>query len=428
MSNFEARHIIEALRQGVPSRAIGRYFSEARPGIMKKISDSMEKVLDGEGSCGMIVTGRYGEGKTHLLNTIFNQAHANNCVVSYVSLSKETPMDKLYLFYQKVIANTYLPNHEQPGFSEKLEALSPNSPVASDLLVYAAKELETDKLYYVLKSYLNTQDEEEKFSLLADLEGDFVANAQLKRIYRRLFNTPAKYNVSFSKTKHAMDYFSFMSRLFDKIGYKGWVILVDEAELTGRLGKKSRLKAYHNFGTLLKGDERLTNVFSLIVMSSSYVEDVIDGKHEFDNVEQNMPEEPGRIKDVLNAIIKAPELVPLTQDEIRQTLLRVQEFHGQAYDWTPEVSADTLFETAQAGGGYLLRTKIRAAIEFLDQLYQYGEAGHTRIDELGHETFEEEEEIPSLEGVYRDGPFGSVPKVPNARVINSIVGETEGQT
>lgn len=397
MSSFEARHIIEALRQGVPSRAVGRYFSEARPGIMKRITDSMEKVLDGEGSRGMIVTGRYGEGKTHLLNTFFNQAHASKCVVSYVSLSKETPMDKPYLLYQKIIANTYLPDHEQPGFSEKLDELSPNSPAASDLLLFAAKELETDKLYYVLKTYLNTQDEEEKFALLADLEGDFVANAQLKRMYRRLFNTPAMFNTVFSKTKHAMDYFSFMSRFFDRIGYKGWIILVDEAELMGRLGKKARLKAYQNIGTFLQGDERLTNVFTLITLTSSYVEDVIDGKHEFENIEQNMPENQGQVKDVLNAIIKAPELIPLTQDEIRQTLLRVQEFHGQAYDWTPGISADTLFETAQAGGGYLLRTKIRAAIEFLDQLYQYGEAGKTKIDELGQETFEEEEEVPSLE-------------------------------
>ncbi|MFQ9701336.1 MAG: hypothetical protein ACLR0U_00510 [Enterocloster clostridioformis] len=39
--------------------------------------------------------------------------------------------------------------------------------------------------------------------------------------------------------------------------------------------------------------------------------------------------------------------------------------------------------------------KLRAAIELLDQLYQYGEAGNTRINELGQETFEED--VPSLE-------------------------------
>ena len=31
MYDVEARHMIEALRSGVPSRAVGQYFSEARP-------------------------------------------------------------------------------------------------------------------------------------------------------------------------------------------------------------------------------------------------------------------------------------------------------------------------------------------------------------------------------------------------------------
>ncbi len=46
-------------------------------------------------------------------------------------------------------------------------------------------------------------------------------------------------------------------------------------------------------------------------------------------------------------------------------------------------------------GGYLLRTKIRAAIEFLDQLYQYGKAGNTTVNELGEETFEED--VPAID-------------------------------
>ena len=59
-----------------------------------------------------------------------------------------------------------------------------------------------------------------------------------------------------------------------------------------------------------------------------------------------------------------------------------------------QLSLDTLVESTQSGG-YLLRTKIRAAIEFLDQLYQYGKAGKTTINELGVETFTED--VPSLD-------------------------------
>lgn len=43
----------------------------------------------------MIICGKYEGGKTHLLNTVFNMASENNMVVSYLSLNKETPIDKL---------------------------------------------------------------------------------------------------------------------------------------------------------------------------------------------------------------------------------------------------------------------------------------------------------------------------------------------
>ena len=181
MYDMEARHIIEALRSGIPSRAVGQYFSEARPRIMKDISARLELVCEKGKSSGMIVSGKYGEGKTHLLNTVFNLAQSNNMVVSYLSLSKETPMDKMWLIYQKALQNTYLPGRSQPGFMHELEKISAGSPLAGEMLPFAAKYLETDKLYYLFRSYLSTEDSDEKFLLQTDLEGDFMANGSLKK-------------------------------------------------------------------------------------------------------------------------------------------------------------------------------------------------------------------------------------------------------
>lgn len=394
MYDMEARHIIEALRSGIPSRAVGQYFSEARPKIMKEISDRLDAVCEQGKSGGMIIRGKYGEGKTHLLNTVFNLAHSNNMVVSYLSLSKETPMDKLYLVYQKLIQNTYFPKRRQPGFMHELEKISANSPVANEMLLYGAKQLETDKLYYLFRSYLNTEDSDEKLLLQADLEGDFIANAPLKKIYRRIFNQPVKYNVNFTKTKHCGDYFAFMSHLFTQMGYHGWVILIDETELMGRLGKKARLNAYRNMAKFLMPDKNLESVFSIFALSASYAEDVIEAKHEYENLELIYPGEQESAKAVLDLLVRAPQLLPLTRDEIHEILCKIQEFHGKAYDWMPNVSMDSLSEATQSGG-YLLRTKIRAAIEFLDQLYQYGRAGKTTINELGEETFTED--VPLIE-------------------------------
>lgn len=394
MYDIEARHVIEALRSGIPSRAVGQYFSEARPGIVKEISDRLDAVCGQERSSGMVISGKYGEGKTHLLNMVFNLADSRNMVVSWLSLSKETPMDKLYLVYQKIIQNTYLPGRRQPGFAQELGKISANSPIANEMLFYALKQLETDKLYYLFRSYLNTEDSDEKFLLQADMEGDFIANAPLKKIYRRIFGQPVKYNVNFTKTRHCGDYFSFMSHLFLQLGYGGWVILVDETELMGRLGKKARLNAYRNMAKFLLPQENLQAVFSLFALSASYAEDVIEGKHEYENLEAVYPQEQEPARTVLDLLIRAPQLLPLTKEEIHEVLRKIQEFHGRAYEWTPEISDASLMEATRSGG-YLLRTKIRAAIEFLDQLYQYNQAGKTVINELGKEVFTED--VPSLE-------------------------------
>ena len=71
-------------------------------------------------------------------------------------------MDKLHLVYQKALQNLYLPGRRQPGFMHELEKISPNSPLAGEMLPFAAKNLETDKLYYLFRAYLNTEDTDEK--------------------------------------------------------------------------------------------------------------------------------------------------------------------------------------------------------------------------------------------------------------------------
>lgn len=393
MFDYEARHVIEALRSGIPSRAVGQYFSEARPRIMKEISDDLDRVRDTGRSAGKVIAGKYGEGKTHLLNTVFSLAHSNNMVVSYLSLSKEAPFDKLFLLYQKLVNNTYLPRRVQPGFIQELEKMTPNSPLANEMLLYGARELETDKLYYLLRSYLNTEDQDEKFLLQSDLEGDFIANASLRQIYRRIFQQSVKYNVNFSKTKHYMDYYCFLSHLFVQMGYNGWVILFDETELIGRLGKKARLKAYRNMAEFLMPGKGMESTYTMFALGASYAEDVVEGKHDFENLEELYPEDQEPMKSVLETVIRAEQLQPLTEAEISEILQKLQVFHGRAYNWSPEVSVETLARATRSGG-YLLRTKIRAAIEYLDQMYQYGQAQDTQVGELGKESFEED--VPSL--------------------------------
>lgn len=400
MADYHAMHIIEALRSGVPSRVVGEYFSEARGGMLRRIQERMERVKETGKSEGFLYTGRYGEGKTHLLNTVFSMATTSNMVVSILPLGKETPLDKLHLLYPKLIANTYLPSAAQPGFRRRLEEVTAGSGIAGELLGYSAKTLNRDKIYYMMTAFLGTQEEEERDAFLSDLEGEFTRLSLIKRSYRRVTGQTAKFNQNFRKTRDVMDYFFFMSHLFRSLGYDGWILLFDEAELLGRLGKKTRAKCYARMDEFLNPDPRLEAVLSLFAFSSSYAEDVIDKKQEFSNTESAFAEEPEIRKaadKTLNAILSAPELAPLTREEILQILEQIQQFHGRAYDWNPSISPQTLYRETEASG-YLLRTRIRATIEFLDQMYQYGSAGTAKITRLGTESYEEDD-TPELTGL-----------------------------
>jgi len=125
---------------------------------------------------------------------------------------------------------------------------------------------------------------------------------------------------------------------------------------------------------------------------------VIESKHEYENLAASVlaDGDRGKVERVLDRIAAAPQLLPLTKEEIEAVVLRVQELHGRAYGWDPRLEARDILGGTE-GRGYLLRTRIRAAIELLDQLYQYGKAGSVQIDELGQASFEED--VPALDGL-----------------------------
>jgi hypothetical protein len=196
-------------------------------------------------------------------------------------------------------------------------------------------------------------------------------------------------------------YFSFISRLFLAMGYSGWVLLFDEAELIGRLGKKARLKAYKNMYDFLFPKEQLTATYTIFTLTESYIEDVIEGKHEYDNLDAAAFELQDRekIEKTLQSLVSAKPLQPLSKDEIGVVMEKLLDFYKRAYDWWPDIDMRELLKRTD-NRGYLLRTRIRAAVECLDQLYQYNEVTDIKINDLGQVSYEED--TPSLECVLQD--------------------------
>jgi len=158
------------------------------------------------------------------------------------------------------------------------------------------------------------------------------------------------------------------------------------------MGKKTRLNCYLNMSKFIYPEKNtnLKSMYGIFAFNSSFIPDVIEGKLEYDNIEQNpiSPESDKNIKTILDLISTAPQLVPLNNDEILSILEKIQDFHGKAYEWKPNIETSALFSATEKRG-YLLRTRIRAAVEILDQLYQYGKAGNITVNELGQADYSE---------------------------------------
>lgn len=377
MTDFENRHMIEALRSGVPSRSVGKFFSSSRKEIMDKAASLIADASNGL-SNSMVIKGKYGEGKTHFLNSVFSMAQENNMVVSFVALGKETPANKIDILYKRVLEQTYLPGESEPGIPSLFTFLSSGSDKANEMFLYALNKLNTNRLYYVLKAFLASEgsNDDEVDVLEADLQGSFASVAAIRSLYSKYCREKVSFNNKFVIKEHTSDYFAFMSHLFKVMGYSGWVILFDEAELIGRFARKSRMSVYSTISQFLFPPSSFDSVSSIFAFSSSYTEEVIGEKDDYGYLDLMEGDENSKviIRNVLDRIVDAEELRPLTEVELSSSLKTIVDIYSKAYGRDYTEYTDNVIDTAMSSG-YLLRTKIRAAIEALDQISQYGDTG-----------------------------------------------------
>src|SRR5271168_1023767 len=109
----ESRRAIEALRAGVPNRAAIRLLGTAEGEIRMCFLDNLrrcrEKLLDDGQPKGQVIAGGFGAGKSHLLGYLQEVALNDNFVVSWVVISKETPLFDLGKLYVSAMRNATVP-------------------------------------------------------------------------------------------------------------------------------------------------------------------------------------------------------------------------------------------------------------------------------------------------------------------------------
>jgi len=374
-----ARTAIEHLRSGIPSRLVSARYSMGHEAILTRVAHDMDCLEKAEPSRHLcILRAPYGEGKSHMLHAIWNEAVRRRWVVSWATLSRETPFDKLGTVYRKMIENTFLPGAAQPGLRRLVEAIKPNSPAGDALFNLAGSELHP-KLSIVMRNIIEGAGTDSLDGLYRDLSGDFLTAPDLKGIHRLNFHEPAKFP-PFRKQTDVFDYFRLMDHLAYQYGRGGWLILLDELELVGKLGSKARARAYANLLTFNRGALRHTYV--VCALADIYYGQVIAAREEAGRLPQWL-EDRGEndlataTRDAVHLLESdAVRLEPLSEEHVVGILRQVLADHALGYGWDPGMDGMGLYRRVKSvvtNVDAKIRTLIRAAVWWLDIRFQYGQ-------------------------------------------------------
>ncbi len=398
----QAIAVVESLRAGIPTRASTRELSDLRPSLTKPIKQDLAQLAQGNIPKGRLVWGAYGQGKTHALTTIEHLALDLGFAVSRVSLSREVSCHHLFNFYGRVASAIRTPKSQILGIQQALNKKDPRD--LPDSRIQDHNRYIHPLPAFVLEDYFHTTGEEQDL-LYGDLMGTRLGMPDLRRIHRNCREeTLPRFESTFGVNKHGSAYFGVMADVLAWCGYKGWVILIDEVELIGRLGKVGRLDAYRNLNWLLNWSETMPYpIYTVGVVASNLRDEVwfsSDSTQSAKKDRRQIPElaaqklgqeaetEMNNFFDLAIDSKQCPTTEYLSQGEVSKLLESLVERHRIAYAWDAQLDIHNLI---QHMGHQPVRTHIRAALEALDIDYAYKEIIVPETSDLVEGSVEEEE-------------------------------------
>lgn len=261
------------------------------------------------------------------------------------------------------------------------------------------------KLLYVFRNYFREDSAAARSQLYQDLAGAPLPMAMLRWIHRNNFGEAMRMPRRFLVERDTPDYFRFLSFLVRTIGCQGWIILLDEAELLAKLGIGTRAQAYLNLGLLLglhstQTAQVIDGLYVVCAFNTAFREDRLLGEGGdlkrapawLRDPRRNRPEDADIVDKVLDTLINHGVHLPaLTREMADETLRKLQELHGSAYEWDAKLDRDHVLDwTATQLSQGSIRATIRAGIEYQDVAYQGTEPSELVIGRPDEGTLDED--------------------------------------
>lgn len=397
-----ARTLISSLKGGVVPRIGLPYITVGRKNEIDALLHDVEVIADGGASFRFIV-GRYGSGKSFLLQTLRNYVMEKGFVVVDADLSPERRLQGTkgqgLATYRELVRNMATKTRPEGGalpliLDRWINEIQQQVVTETGLALNDGRldGLVEQKIGLVIQA-LNEMVHGFDFARLLTLyyrsyrQGDEATKAKVIQWFRGEFHTKTEarqelgVNIIISD-EDWYEYLKIFALFLKQAGYAGLLVCIDELvniykiphAITRQYNYEKILTMYndtlqgkaHYLGIIMGGtpqcmEDPRRGVYSYEALRSRLAEGHFGGEH----------------KDLLAPVIR---LQPLTSDEMLVLVEKLAEIHGVLYGYDPKVTQEDLvafirieFQRIGADSHITPREVIRDFIEVLDILYQHPE-------------------------------------------------------
>lgn len=362
--------LMNALKGGVVPRIGLPYVAVGRKAEIDALLHDVNIIADG-GAAFRFIVGKYGSGKSFLLQTIRNYCMDRNFVVADADLSPERRLQGTkgqgLATYRELMRNISTKTRPEGGALSLIldrwisalqtEVITENGGAADTADFDKKVEIKIHQTLCALDEMVHGFDFSKLLMLYytASKNGDEQTKAAVLKWFRGEYNTKAEVraalNVSILITDDSWyDYLKLFSAFLQRAGYSGMLILLDELvniykipnSITRQYNYEKILTMYND---VLQG--KAHNIGFIMCATPQCMEDRYRGVFSYEALRSRL--QAGRFSDEKTVDLLAPiiRLHPLTNEEMYVLIEKLRDIHASLYEYEPILTQEDMISFLQ---------------------------------------------------------------------------------
>ena len=394
-----AQTLMNSLKGGVVPRVGLSYVTVGRKDEIDALLHDVDLIADGGASFRFIV-GKYGSGKSFLLQTIRNYVMAKNFVVVDADLSPERRLQGTrgqgLATYKELIRNMSTKTKPEGGALSLIldrwisnvqqQVMEQSGRSITDPALAPLVEKQISAVIYSLNEMVHGFDFARLLTLYykAHLSGDDETKAKVLKWFRGEYNTKTEARQELGVNIVITDddwyeYLKLFAAFLKQAGYAGMLVLIDELvniykipnAITRQYNYEKILTMYND---AMQG--KAQHLGFILCGTPQCMEDPRRGVYSYEALRSRLAEGhfAGEHKDLLSPVIR---LQPLTNEEMLILIEKLADLHAGLYEYNQIVTQQDMIDFIEIEFGRIgadthitPREVIRDFIEVLDIVYQ----------------------------------------------------------